>query len=137
MLDSLHPILITQAAIGKHVQQIALELNCDDSTVYRYCGNEANDPYTRFCAVHRAAAKVNPEGAELYFQDFKTRHLALSGDDDLKGVNREIALSDALNVVADAVRTSEDSPIFRLKVARVIRTLEWLLRQQEVKHGRS
>lgn len=129
MPDSLQPILITQAAIGKHVQQIALELNCDDSTVYRYCGHEENDPYTRFCAVYRAAAKVNPEGAELFFQDFKSRHLALRDGNVVNGASREEALSDALNIVADAVRTSEDSPMFRLKIARVIRALEWLLRQ--------
>lgn len=122
------PIEITQAAIGKYVQQIALALNCDDSTVYRYCGHEENDPYTRFCAVHRAAAKVNPEGAELYFQDFKARHLALQGNDI--ATSREEVLGEALHVIADAIRSKDDTPAARQKIATVIRTLEWLLRQE-------
>lgn len=128
---ALQPIQITQKAIGNYVQQIALELNCDDSTVYRYCGHEENDPYTRFCAVHRVTAKVNPDGAELYFQDFQARHLALRNSEILNNAGWDEALGEAMQALAEAVRLrGAGGPEFCVKVASVVRHLEWLLRQQ-------
>lgn len=81
----------------------------------------------RFFWFYGAVARVNPDGAELLFRDFKARHYAMKYGDLIKGGNRDEMLGDALNIMADAVRCRENSAMFQLKAARVIRVLEWLL----------
>lgn len=81
-------------------------------------------------ALLEATHKINPEGAALFYQDFQARFLALKDGELIKGASWDETLSDALVIFADAVRTRKGNPLFHMKIARVIRTLEWLLRQQ-------
>lgn len=126
----MQPIEITREAIGEHVKAIALAVNRDKSLIYKWLAESDSDPYSRMVALLEAAHKINPEGAELFYQDFQARFLALKDGEIIKGASWDETLSDALNIFADAVRTRQGSPVFHMKVARVIRTLEWLLRQQ-------
>lgn len=127
MPDSLPPIQVTQQAAEGQVKGVADDLNVSLTTVYKMLSDEGYDPYGRFLAFYRSIAKRNPDGAEMLFQDFKARHYALKDGSVIKGGNRDEMLGDALNIMADAVRCRENSAMFQLKAARVIRVLEWLL----------
>lgn len=126
----MQPIEITREAIGDHVKAIALEVGRDKSLIYKWLAEADSDPYSRMVALLEATHKLNPEGAELFYQDFKARFFALKNGEVLKGANWDETLSDALMIFADAVRTRQGNPLFEMKIARVIRTLEWLLLQQ-------
>lgn len=81
-------------------------------------------------ALLEATHKINPEGAALFFHDFEARFFALKAGELIKGASWDETLSDALVILSDAVRTRNGGPIFYMKVARVIRALHWLLRQE-------
>jgi hypothetical protein len=124
------PIEITREAIGDHVKAIALEVGRDKSLIYKWLAEADSDPYSRMVALLEAAYRLNPEGAELFYLDFRARFYALKEGELIKGASWDETLSDALQIFAEAVRTRNGNPMFQMKIARVIRTLEWLLRQQ-------
>lgn len=124
------PIEIADKAIGDHIKAFALAIGKDKSLIYKWLAEPEADPYTRFVAYLEAAHAVNPDGAELLFQDLQARHFALKSGELIKGADWDETLADVLNIFADAVRTRKDNAMFHLKIARVIRTLEWLLKQQ-------
>lgn len=126
----MQPIEITREAIGDHVKAIALALNRDKSLIYKWLAESDSDPYSRMVALLEATHRLNPEGAELFYQDFQARFLALKNGELIKGASWDETLSDALMIFAEAVRDRKANPLFHMKIARVIRTLEWLLRQQ-------
>lgn len=129
------PIDIGQEAIGEHVKAFALEIGRDKSLIYKWLSDAEFDPYTRFVAYLRAAHKVNPAGAELLFQDLQSRYFSLKDGDLIRDADWDETLADALKIMAEAVRTRKGSTAFKIEVSRVIRTLEWLLKQQATDEG--
>ena len=126
----MQPIEITREAIGDHVKAIALAVGRDKSLIYKWLAETDSDPYSRMVALLEAAYRLNPEGAELFYLDFRARFYALKEGELIKGASWDETLSDALQIFAEAVRDRKGSPLFHAKIARVIRTLEWLLRQE-------
>lgn len=124
------PIEITQAACEEHIKAIADQLGVNKSWIYRICSDSEHDYLTKFLAFHDAVLAVNPVGARALIDYVNAHHWAKDAGDLVKGARWDETLADALNIFADAVRTRQGSPLFHMKVARVIRTLEWLLRQQ-------
>ena len=124
------PIEITQAACEEHIKAIAEALGVNKSWIYRICSDPEHDYLTRFLVFHDAVMAVNPAGARALVDFVTAWHWAKDGGEMIKGANWNETLADALNIFADAVRTRDGSPLFHMKVARVIRALEWLLKQQ-------
>lgn len=126
----MQPIEITREAIGDHVKAVALAVGRDKSLVYKWLAEADSDPYSRMVVLLEAAYRINPEGAALFYQDFQARFHALKDGDVIKGASWDETLSDALMIFAEALKTRERNPVFHMKIAQVIRTLEWLLKQQ-------
>lgn len=133
MNDSLpQPIEITQAACEEHIKAIAERLGVNKSWVYRICSDAEHDYLSRFLIFHDAVLAENPDGARALIDYVNAWHFAKGQGELIKGASWDETLSDALMIFADAVRTRQGNPMFHMKIARVIRTLEWLLRQQAV-----
>ena len=124
------PIEITQAACDEHIKAIAEKLGVNKSWIYKICSDPEHDYLTRFLAFHDAVLAVNPTGSRALIDYVNAWHWAKGEGELMKGACWDETLADALNIFADAVRTRKGNPLFHMKVARVIRTLEWLLRQQ-------
>lgn len=125
------PIEITQAACEDHIKVIADQLGVNKSWIYRICSDPEHDYLTKFLAFHDAVRAVNPDGARALVDYVNAHHWAKRPEGELiKGASWDETLADALSIFADAVRTRDGNPMFHMKVARVIRTLEWLLKQQ-------
>lgn len=131
----MQPIEITREAIGEHVKAVALAVNRDKSLIYKWLAESDSDPYSRMVALLEATHGLNPAGAELFFLDFQARYFALKNGEVIKGASWDETLADALAIFADAVRTRNGNPLFHMKIARVIRTLQWLLIQQAADVG--
>lgn len=119
MPDSLLPIEICQQAVGEHVKQIAAELNLSDKRIYQFLGDESHDPYTRFVALFKATAKVNPDGFELFYRDIKARYEAERG---LGNVSRDPVLAEVLEALT-AILRGEDTDAHLARAARGIDSL--------------
>lgn len=124
------PIEITQAACEEHIKGIADRLGVNKSWIYRICSDAEHDYLTRFLTFHDAVLAENPAGARALIDYVNSWHRARDHGELIKGASWDETLSDALVIFADAVRTRKGNPLFHMKVARVIRTLEWLLHQQ-------
>lgn len=124
------PIEITQAACEEHIKAIADSLNVNKSWVYRICSDAEHDYLSRFLTFHDAVLTVNPDGARALVDYVQSWHWAKADGDLVRGADWDNTLADALQIFADAVRDRKGSPEFHMKIARVIRTLEWLLKQQ-------
>lgn len=131
----MQPIEITREAIGEHVKAVALAVNRDKSLIYKWLAESDSDPYSRMVTLLEAAHGINPEGAELFFLDFQARYFALKNGEVIRGASWDEALSDALAIFAEAIRARNGSPLFHTKIARVIRTLQWLLIQEAADCG--
>jgi hypothetical protein len=124
------PIEITQAACEEHIKGIANQLGVNKSWIYRICSDAEHDYLTRFLTFHDAVLAENPDGARALIDYINAWYWGKTTGELIKGASWDETLADALNIFADAVRTRKGNPLFHMKIARVIRTLEWLLRQQ-------
>lgn len=126
----MQPDEITREAVGKHCQEIALKLNVNASWVYRICGGPEHDPYTKLIALYQAAVEVNPEGANLFFNDFQSRHLARK--QKAQGVLWEVLLADAMRINQDALaEAATRGPKLRVKALKAIEALQVLIAQEK------
>lgn len=129
MPDPLQPIEVSQLALGEHVKAIAEALNTTPSWVYRFIGTVEHDPYSRFLAVHKAAAKVNPPGADLYAQDFQARHVALTTK-GMAALDWDKAVIEAMELTQSAlIEAMQKGGEFEVKVTKAINSLRKLLIQ--------
>lgn len=124
----MQPDEITREAVGKHCQEIAVELNVNASWVYRICGGPEHDPYTKFTALYEATEKINPTGASLFFNDFQTRHMARK---KAQGVIWEVAVANAMRITQDALaEAATDGKKFRVKALKAIEALQFLIAEE-------
>lgn len=129
----MQPDEITRKAIGKHVQEIALKLNVNDSWIYRICGGPEHDPYTKFDTLLAAAQEVNPPGAELLISDAVARYEARKSGEILKGADWNTLLAETITSTSDALAEAVTKGAnTEAKINLAIRALKQLLVQHKV-----
>jgi hypothetical protein len=129
------PDEITREALGKHCQEIAVELKVNASWGYRICAGPEHDPYTKFDALLAAAQKVNPPGAELLISDAVARYEARESGARLvkSGPDWNIALAEAMTLTQSALAEAVTrGPETEMKITLAIRALKQLLSQHKV-----